>query len=343
MNLLRHVLGVPGASGRIRCRPEDFRVVERLAQIPEGEGEHLWLYLRKEGANTEWVARGLARWGGVAPAAVSYAGMKDRHAVTEQWFSVHLPGRADPDPADMDIAGVQCLEMRRHRRKLQRGALTGNAFLVTVREVEGDPESIGERLQRLGELGLPNYFGAQRFGRDGGNLDGARALFAGRLKRLDRHRRGLYLSAARSAVFNAVLDARIADGSWCAGLSGDLMMLDGSHSVFQAMTVDAALSERLQIQDIHPTGPLWGVEGTWPDGEALALEQAAAATHADLRDGLRAAGVRAERRALRVRLSRVSWRTLPGAAVELAFELPAGAFATAVLQEVANVSDAAQG
>lgn len=329
----------PSASGQIRSRPEDFRVHERLAHAPEGEGEHLWIRLRKTGANTEWVARALARWAAVGAGAVGYAGMKDRHAVTEQWFSIHLPGRADPDPAGLDIPGVECLEVRRHRRKLQRGALAGNRFVVTVRRLAGDPAAVGARLEQLAALGVPNRFGQQRFGREDGNLDAARALFAGRLGRVDRHQRGLYLSAARAALFNAVLDARLADGSWCRGLDGDLMMLDGSHSVFPAPVLDEALQARLAAGDIHPTGPLWGAGGPRSQGAMLALEEAVAEEMADLRDGLLAAGMEAARRALRVRLRDASWRALPDAAMELTFELPAGAYATVVLQEVLEISD----
>lgn len=333
-------LGRPEATGRIRCSADDFRVEEQLGYQPEGEGEHLWLYVRKRDTNTDRAARTLARWAGVSPTAVSYAGLKDRHAVTDQWFSIHLPGRPDPDPAALVSPELTILEARRHRRKLQRGGLKGNRFRLVVRELHGTVESIPERLHRLQTLGVPNYFGAQRFGHEGRNVDQARRLFAGALRRVDRHRRGLYLSAARARLFNAVLSRRVADGSWRLGLDGDLMMLDGSHSVFATETLDDALRERLARLDLHPSGPLWGRDGTWPSATALALEQQVAATDPELRDGLIAAGVRAERRALRLALATAECRLDRDAGtLELTFDLPAGAYATVVLRELLTIEE----
>lgn len=336
-------LGRPEAAGRIRVSADDFRVEEQLGYEPEGDGEHLWVYLRKRDTNTDWAARALARWAGVSPTAVSYAGLKDRHAVTDQWFSIHLPGRPDPDPAALASPELTILEARRHRRKLQRGGLKGNRFRLVVRELRGEPESVPERLRRLQVLGVPNYFGPQRFGHDGRNVDQARRLFAGALRRVDRHKRGLYLSAARARLFNAVLSRRVADGSWRQGLDGDLMMLDGSHSVFATETLGDTLRERLTRLDIHPSGPLWGREGTWPSASALALEHEVAATDPELCDGLIAAGVRAERRALRLALDEAECRLDRDAGtLELGFDLPAGAYATVVLRELLVVESASE-
>lgn len=333
-------LGRPEAAGRIRCSADDFRVEEQLGYQPEGEGEHLWVYLRKRDTNTDWAARALARWAGVSPAAVSYAGMKDRHAVTDQWFSIHLPGRPDPDPSTLAPPELAILGARRHRRKLQRGGLKGNRFHLVVRELRGAVESIPQRLRRLQALGVPNYFGPQRFGHAGRNVDQARRLFTGELHRIDRHKRGMYLSAARARLFNAVLNRRVADGSWQQGLDGDLMMLDGSHSVFATDALDDVLRDRLARLDIHPSGPLWGRDGSWPGAAALALEQEIGASEPALRDGLIAAGVRAERRALRLALGEAECRLDRDAGtLELAFSLPAGAYATVVLRELLVVEE----
>jgi tRNA pseudouridine13 synthase len=340
MSPLAFALGRPTVSGRIRCSLEDFRVEEQLGYEPEGEGEHLWLYLRKRGTNTDWSARALARWAGVGPAAVSYAGMKDRHAVTDQWFSIHLPGRPDPDPDRLGLPELTILDARRHRRKLQRGGLKSNRFHLVVRQLLGETDSIPERLQRLQTLGVPNYFGAQRFGHDGANVDNARRLFVGELRRVDRHRRGLYLSAARARLFNEVLSRRVRDDSWRLGMDGDLMMLDGSHSVFATETLDDELHTRLARLDIHPSGPLWGRDGTRPTAAALVLEQEVAETDPELRDGLVAAGVRAERRALRLALGEAECRLGDAGTLELVFSLPAGAYATVVLRELLEVSAA---
>lgn len=339
MNTIDYALGRPTAKGRIRCSADDFRVMEQLSFEPEGDGEHLWLYVRKRDSNTDWAARALAHWAGVPRAAVSYAGLKDRHALTDQWFSIHLPGRPDPDRATLAVPELTILEACRHRRKLQRGGLSGNRFHLVVRELSGDVDSIPERLHQLRTLGIPNYFGAQRFGHGTGNVSQARRLFAGELRRLDRHRRGIYLSAARAWLFNAVLSRRVRDGSWRQGLDGDLMMLDGSHSVFATVALDDALRDRLARLDIHPSGPLWGCAGTWPDAVALALEHRVAATEPELRDGLVAAGVRAERRALRLALGEAECRLNGEGTLELEFALPAGAYATTVLRELLEFDD----
>lgn len=343
MNALAHALSRPTASGRIRCSADDFRVEERLGFEPEGDGEHLWLYVRKRDTNTDWAARALARWAGVPPAAVSYAGMKDRHAVTDQWFSIHLPGRPDPDRAALTLPELTILDARRHRRKLQRGGLRGNRFHLVVRGLTGEVDAIPERLQQLQTLGVPNYFGEQRFGHDSGNVDQARRLFARELRRVDRHRRGLYLSAARAWLFNERLNRRVGDGSWRLGMDGDLMMLDGSHSVFSTDTLDDELRARLARLDIHPSGPLWGRDGSWPSAVALALEQQVAATDPELCDGLVAAGVRAERRALRLALGEAECRLDRADTLELTFTLPAGAYATVVLRELLEVEDTGGG
>lgn len=336
---LAFALGRPAASGRIRCSADDFRVAEQLGFEPEGEGEHLWLYVRKRGANTDWAARALARWADVRPAAVSYAGLKDRHAVTDQWFSIHLPGRADPDYAALTLPELTIRDARRHQRKLQRGGLRGNRFHLVVRDLSGEVDTIAERLRQLQTQGVPNYFGAQRFGHHGHNVDQARRLFAGELRRVDRHRRGLYLSAARAWLFNAVLSRRIRDCSWRQGTDGDLMMLEGSHSVFSAATLDDELRARLARLDIHPSGPLWGHNGKWPSAAAWQLEQTVAAGEPALRDGLVAAGLRAERRALRLALGDAECHTDCADTLELSFSLPAGSYATVVLRELLVIEE----
>ncbi len=182
---------------RIRSCPEDFRVDEELGFSPDGEGEHSLLHIRKRNRNTDQIARQLARHAGVRARDVSYCGLKDRVAVTSQWFSVWLPGKADPDWSTMEEEGLQILEQSRHRRKLQRGALQCNRFEIVLREIQGAQEDVEKRLSLIKAQGVPNYFGEQRFGRDGGNLLAAQTMFEGkRIK--DRFLRGLYLSSARS-------------------------------------------------------------------------------------------------------------------------------------------------
>ncbi|MFA5684087.1 MAG: tRNA pseudouridine(13) synthase TruD [Lysobacteraceae bacterium] len=322
---------------RFRARPEDFEVDETLGFDPDGHGEHLFLRVRKRGANTAWVAAQLARWAGIDERGVGYAGLKDRHAVTTQTFSLHLPGReapaAWPQSDELDI-----LEASRHGRKLPRGALRGNRFRIVLREVRGEREAIEAQLGRIREHGFPNYFGEQRFGHAGGNLDAARRLFAGR--RMDRNKRAIALSAARAELFNSVLAVRIGENCWNRGLDGEVWMLDGSRSVFGPQTLDAELTERLQRGDIHPSGPLWGRGTLRSEAAAQALETRALAGFEDIQRGLESAGLNQERRALRVIPTDMDWRWPQPETLELDFFLPAGSYATALLRELGEVEEA---
>lgn len=333
---LTYVDGPAPVTGRIRVALEDFLVDEQLGFAASGDGEHVLVQVRKRGANTEWVARQLAEHADVRPGDVGFAGLKDRAAVTTQWFSVHLPGRAEPDWAALASGEFQVLDAVRHHRKLRRGALRGNRFTITVRELAGDHAALEERLQRIAERGVPNYFGEQRFGRDGANLQRADALLRGRLRRVSRHQRGLYLSAARSFLFNCVLAQRVTDGSWDRGLAGELMMLDGSHSVFAVDVLTDELQDRLAAMDIHPTGPLWGRGRSSTRGDCQALERAVLAPFAAWRDGLEHAGLSQERRALRVPVAGLRWDWPADEVLQLSFALPAGSYATAVLRELVD-------
>lgn len=320
-------------SGRIRALPEDFQVVEELGFTPEGSGEHVFLRVRKRLANTAWVARRLSAFAGVPPRQVSYAGLKDRHAVAEQWFSVHLPGKVDPDWSGCVDESFSILEHRRHGRKLKRGALKGNRFRLVVRGLQGPREALAARLDGLAATGVPNYFGEQRFGRDGGNLSQAEAMFLGKPVK-DRQQRGLYLSAARAHLFNQVLTQRVAAGTWNQPLAGDVMMHEGSRSQFAAPVIDADISQRVATLVLHPSGPLWG-KGELLSGIAVRdLEQSVAVAHPLLCQGLEAAGLVQERRPLRLRVDAVQWQWLQEDALVLCFGLPPGAYATSVLREL---------
>ncbi|HET7845487.1 MAG TPA: tRNA pseudouridine(13) synthase TruD [Xanthomonadales bacterium] len=334
---LPRAAGPAALRGTLRTSPEDFRVTERLNFEPSGAGEHAFLVVEKRGANTEWVARQLARHAGVGPVAIGYAGLKDRHAITRQAYTVHLAGRADPDWSALDAEGVRVVSAVRHARKLQRGALRGNAFEIVVRDVEGDATAADATLAALARDGAPNYFGEQRFGRERGNVDAALAMFAGR--RVQREQRSILLSAARSALFNAVLAARVRDGSWREAREGDVFQLDGTGSIFGPEPIDDALLARVASGDVHPTGPLWGRGALRSGGGVAALENGVAQAHEAIARGLEAAGLEQQRRALRVRAAalRHEWRD---GALHVAFELPAGAYATTLLAELGDFADA---
>lgn len=325
----------PLTAAMMRTAPEDFRVEELMRIEPEGKGEHLWVRVCKRNWNTDQVARQLARIAGISPRTVGYAGMKDRRAVTVQWFSLQLPGRADPVWEGLP-AGIEVLAAVRHSRKLQRGALTGNRFEIVLRECAGDGAALARRLAAIGREGVPNYFGEQRFGRDGGNIARAQEMFSGAAVARDRHRRGIYLSAARAFLFNEVLAERIRAGNWQMPLPGEACLLAGSNSFFVIDAVDDVIQKRLSEHDIHLSGPLWG-EGELPTRAAVQMiEQAVAARHPGLVAGLAHAGLRQERRALRVIPGDIQIDALDAGSWRLHFSLPSGSYATAVLRELAD-------
>jgi len=338
LEALARAHGEPLGSGRLRVEPEDFQVEEDLGFEPDGEGPHRLLWVRKRDANTEWVARRLAALAGVAASEVGFAGLKDRHALTWQWFSLPAPRPGAPEPQWSALVeeGIEVLSVQGHGRKLRRGVLRGNRFRLRVRDCRIDPAALDSRLEAMRARGVPNYFGEQRFGRQGANLARAQALFAGAIRRAPRHQRGLWLSAARSQLFNEVLAERVRGASWDRPLPGERLQLAGSQSHFLAETLDASLIERVACFDLHPSGPLWGAGESPVAGEVDALESAVLAPFGDWTAGLARAGLKQERRALRLALPDLQ-AELRGSDLHLDFSLPAGAYATVVLRELLHL------
>ena len=330
--------GAPPASGVLRGEPEDFVVEEELGFAPTGSGAHLLLKVRKRNANTQWVARELTRLAGCRPADAGYAGLKDRRAVAVQWFSVPRP-RIAIDWRQTRGGEFEVLEVHEHTRKLPRGALAGNRFAVRIRPQRGDGTELAERLApRLGAIaqrGVPNYFGAQRFGRDAGNLQRLDTP----LHRLPPAQRGFVLSAARSVIFNAVLAARVTEGGWERLRPGDLANLDGRGSIFRVEVIDAELLERCRRLEIHPTGPLWGEGYPASSGAVLELETTVAARYADAVAACVAAGMAQERRSLRIAVHGLRCE-VEAEAVRIHFRLARGCFATSVLAELIETEGA---
>ncbi len=327
-------LGPPPASGRIRVEPEDFRVEEVLGFEPDGAGGHLLLLVEKRGANTGWVAAQLARLAGAQQRDVGYSGHKDRHAVTRQSFSLPWPAMAPVEPClAWSGEGFGVLAAARHGRKLRPGSHRGNRFVIRVRDVTGDENAVASRLRLVAATGVPNYFGPQRFGRGLANLARARDWAAGGAAPRERPQRSFVLSAARSALFNLALAERVRRGDWNRLLPGEAVMLDGRRSFFLASEVDTALVERCERMDIHPTGPLWGRGNAPTSGEARGVEERAMAAEPAMRILLETEGLEQERRSLRLAVRALEWK-LEGDGLTLAFELPRGTFATAVLHEV---------
>ncbi|WP_454831724.1 tRNA pseudouridine(13) synthase TruD [Pseudoxanthomonas wuyuanensis] len=336
---LPRAFGAPVLRADMRTAPEDFLVEEIAGFEPTGEGEHLLLTVEKRGMTTAFAAKRIAAWAGLPEHAIGYAGLKDRHAVTRQRFSAHLPKRVAPDLASLRADDLTVLDATWHSRKLPRGALAGNRFMLVLRNVQGERGDIDARLQQIAAQGLPNWFGEQRFGRDGGNVAAALAMFGGR--RVRREQRSLLLSAARSELFNRALSARIVDGSWNRGLEGEVWMLSGSRSVFGPEPWNGELAARLAALDIHPSGPLWGEGELRSTAAAAAIELAALAGDdaLALRSGLEQARLKQERRALRLAPRGLRWEWPEPATLTLSFALPPGSYATALLHELGETSD----
>jgi tRNA pseudouridine13 synthase len=330
--------GPVALTARIRSTPEDFRVEEVLGFGADGEGPHVMLKVEKRGANTHLVADQLARHAGIAPREVGYAGLKDRHAVTVQSFTLNLDRKPEPDWSALAATGITVLDSKRHRRKLKTGALQGNRFRLVLRESSGPLATLHPKLEAIKARGVPNYFGVQRFGRGAANIGKAEAALSGKLRIHDRRLFSLLLSAARSLVFNDLLSERVRSGTWDALMPGEVLMLDGSHSVFKADPADGALPARLVSGDVHPTGPLWGKGEPMVSGEVQALEAEVAARRPAITEGLERIGMERARRSLRLAVRDFSWQEEGGSLI-VEFFLPAGAYATTVLRELIEVDE----
>lgn len=329
----QRAFGDPVVSAQIRITETDFQVNEQLGFELSGDGEHDYLLIEKTGANTGWTARGLARHAGVRESDVGFAGMKDRHAVCTQWFSVRRPAGDKADWSTLDLAGVRVLQEGRHKRKLRRGAHTGNHFRIALKKVIENGQGIEKRLGEIRDAGVPNYFGEQRFGRGGSNMNLALQYFSG--KRLSRGKRSMALSAPRSFLFNRILDDRVKNRTWNMLLPGDCANLDGSGSIFRVEVVDDELQRRMDELDIHPSGALWGGGPPKSSGEVLQREESIVGNYPDLATGLEKEGMQQSRRALRLAVRDLKWEREDDT-LWLEFFLVRGGFATAVLREIGS-------
>ena len=308
-----------GASATLKLLNEDFIVTELPQQLPSGAGEHIWLDIEKNGANTAFVAQQLAEAAGVQLMDVGYAGLKDRYAITRQWFSIYLPKGETPDLTQLQHPEFKVLSQSRHVKKLRPGDLLGNRFRIVLRDVTGGPgaiDALESNLKFVASQGVPNYFGAQRFGFDGGNVEQGRAMLAREIRVRNPKKKGIYLSAVRSFVFNEVLALRIQQGLWGKTLPGDVMDESG-----------------------RPTGPLWGRGRVSTTDQAQTLENGVAERHATLCDGMEHAGLDQDRRALVASPVDMSWEWLQADQLALTFSLSAGNYATSVLNELLQTTE----
>jgi|AntRauTorckE6833_2_1112554.scaffolds.fasta_scaffold02969_5 tRNA pseudouridine13 synthase len=338
----------PPWEGLYRCSPEDFQVEEELGFEPDGQGEHLFLWVEKTGTNTGFLAEELARRAGIPANNVSFSGMKDRHAVTRQWFSLHLPGQADPDLSQLNAEQWQVLKAVRHSRKLKRGVHRGNHFRLRIQISQADTSTgnwLKERWKLLQEQGVPNYFGPQRFGSGGQNINrGLQWLTSTRKQRKPRRQdKSLWLSSLRSALFNLWVAAAIQRGDWNRALPGGCFNLASSRSRFSAQSEEplAELQARVETLDLHPTGPLAGRGQPEVVDQALEQEQDFFIPWQELVEHLANQGLHQERRSQRLVPEQTDF-VWEAPWLTLSFYLPSGSFATSLLREIVKAQDVQQ-
>ncbi|MFT4517745.1 MAG: tRNA pseudouridine13 synthase [Halioglobus sp.] len=335
----------PGAAS-IRCSPEDFFVQEQLGFELSGAGEHVFLYLQKRELNSLDLLERLSKLSKVAQRDIGYCGLKDRNAVTQQWYSIGLAGQPEPQWKELEEEGdVQVLQVARHTRKLRRGVHKANRFKLQLRNLSGDLEALEARLEQVREHGVPNYFGGQRFGRNGSTLTQARRWMLDeqgaqekssrkRSRKITRSKRGLYFSALRSFLFNELLAARVENGDWNKVGQGDVAFLNGTRSFFSCEDVDAQLETRAASGDIHPGLPLWG-RGDSPAGpERVAQQTKILSSCRDICDFLEASDLELGWRPTRLLPDDFCWRFCDDDTLQLEFSLGAGSYATALLGEL---------
>jgi tRNA pseudouridine13 synthase len=320
--------------GQLKRAPEDFEVEELPAYLPSGQGEHLYLWIEKRERTTKDAARALCDLVGAKLDDAGWAGLKDRHAITRQWISLHTP--ATPEASALEAEGVRVLEVSRHGNKLRTGHLRGNRFRLRLTNVDpADDARVQGVLDRLVAQGLPNYFGSQRFGFEGKNIPAAYAwLVAGERAPREPFLRKLFASSLQAALFNAWLGTRIERGLLATALDGDVMRKEDTGGVFVSADADADQA-RVDSWEISPTGPMFGPSMRSPERTALALEQEVSSTWQIDPSCFERARKLAEgtRRPARVRPEGVELRR-DGADLCLAFQLPRGAYATTLVAEI---------
>ena len=325
---------VNGVSANFKLEPEDFQVSEVLGFEPSGEGEHLFLQIKKTNLTTEALILEVAKCLSVAKRDIGYCGLKDKFAVTDQWLSVIWPIK-EPIPS-LSGSNWQVMSAVRHNKKLKRGIHQANHFVICLKKLSGDSSLLDKRLQEIALNGFPNYFGTQRFGRGGANVEKAEKLF-NRVIKCKPFQRSIYYSAVRSFLFNNYLSLRIEQDSWNKAVDGDSFNLDGSNALFGPEDkIDSSLIERMRAYDIHPVGPLFGDGESRLTASAFELQQAVEDEYPVLVEGLKKARVKTAYRPLRVMPKSLNWQ-IEKNDCELQFSLPSGSYATALIDQLVNI------
>lgn len=338
-----YLLGKPTAQAKVKAQAKDFQVIENLGFDFSGEGEHFMVKIRKEGENTAYVANELAKACGVPSKNISWAGLKDRHAVTEQWLSVHLPkvgNEFDIVEFEAQHPAVKILETTRHNKKLRPGDLVGNAFVIRLVDVT-NIEDVEGRLEKIQSLGVPNYFGAQRFGREGNNLSEARRWGRDNVRTRNQNQRSLYLSTARSWIFNHIVSHRIEENCFNQLIDGDIVQgvsnepnINNELQWVDDSNLDA-LQQQLDKKIVQLTAALAGDNALPTTGKAQELEKPILDAEPDLMKLICGNRMRHDRRSVALYAENMAWQ-VEGDDVVVSFSLPSGSFATSILREVVN-------
>ena len=323
--------GAPLGTADLKTSHEDFIVDEVLDIEMTGEGEHLWLKVIKKGANTAWVAEQLAEYYGVESRNVQWSGLKDRHAVTTQWFSLAFPIKKElPEPQRHPEYMV--LEQKRHIRKLNVGTHKANQFEIKLRNISGDTQKIINRLEQIKAQGIPNYFGSQRFGQNGNNVRRGVEWLEGQF-RPKKKLQSILLSSIRSYLFNEYLSKRVKESSWLTVSSTDICKLSNSNSWFLCEDEDLKeLQDRVNKKELQITGPLWG-DTLQCEGDKFIKEE-----FSNICEVLNKKAPKSARRSLQLMLENFEFN-LEEDGLKLKFQLETGAFATSVLEQVFEIND----
>ncbi len=327
----------PPLLGSTRCLLEDFSVEEVLSYQSSGQGEHLFLHIEKKDINTKDVANYLAKIAGVKPVDIGFAGLKDKRSVSSQYFTIRAPGDKLFDWLSLDHKNIKVLSIDRHHRKIRRGKLLGNRFKIILRNLSGDFCRAKILADEIPLYGIPNYFGAQRFGKNSSNLHFAANWFMDEENYIKPEKKRMTLSAVKSYLFNSVLAKRVSQGTWDKALEGDVFVLTNSNKQFTDNKNHPSNVKRVSSKEIHPTGPLPGNKSRAlnPSGQAALIESQVLFNHKfPWVVGLIDKGAINERRALRVMPKDFSFELLDDNSAQLEFFLPRGTFGTSVLREI---------
>ncbi|MFT4650575.1 MAG: tRNA pseudouridine13 synthase [Flavobacteriales bacterium] len=327
-------------TGVIKSQADDFRVIENLGFEPCGEGEHLFLHIEKESLTTLDLIEQIAREFGVKARDIGYSGLKDKLAVTQQWLSVHLPGQMN-NVQIPSSSHYKLLQHSWHNKKIRSGSHRSNSFEVMVRNVAQLSSQTQQQIDDVKAFGMANYFGEQRFGARQDNVERAIHTFTNerRTRKLSRTKRGLYLSALRSFLFNQILTKRIEQNHWHQPLLGDVYMLSGSHSLFSE-EIDDNIIDRFQQQDISSAASLYGTGSSRLSETALALENEVFNQYSEIVECLNAQKAKLQMRTTRVTVD--SFNVVHDSdtqSLKVIATLPSGCFFTTLLKHFIDTSN----